>query len=242
MITVKSTEQHTGAVIEGDIRDMQALYDALHEVVGEEGDYESYTGARLRVLGVCYDIRHALMGNREISLVENGIDREMMKRLNVITSDHNLYFNVRVLWPELLFVQMALNEFVLLHTAKLTKKHYRGVMHKNAIWDTSIAAVRQFQATVLKGIESLVTPAVYTRITGYMVNDFTRCDRYTTQYVDVLNVEWIDTSPDKRLKLLSTMAKRLSDKGEAYKKLRVQVQASAKHFETTEQNISAPVD
>ncbi|MHA6482836.1 DUF6904 family protein [Paenibacillus sp. strain BS8-2] len=242
MITVKSSEQHTGVVIAGDYLDMQTLYDALHEVVGEEGEYGRYEGARLRVLGVCYDIRHSLMGDREVSLEENGIDREMMKRLNVITSEHNLYFNARVLWPELLFVQMALNDFILLHIAKLTKKHYRGALHKHAIWDASIAAIRQFQSAVMKEIANLVTPVVYTRMMGYMVHDYTCFDRYTTQYIDVLNIDWINMTPDQRLKSLSTMAKRLSEKGKAYQILHERVQAAAKQYNTTEHDISAPED
>lgn len=91
-------------------------------------------------------------------------------------------------------------------------------------------------------IASFVTPAVYSRMLGYMVRDYTWFDRYTTQYIDVLNVEWIDMVPDKRSKTLSTIAERISEKGEAYKKLRVQVRSSAEHYKTTESSISPTVD
>lgn len=36
------------------------------------------------MLGVCYDIRHALMGDREILFVDNGMDTEKMKRMGMI--------------------------------------------------------------------------------------------------------------------------------------------------------------
>lgn len=242
MITVKSSEHHTGIIVSGDYQDMNALYDALHVIVGDEEEYKAYESARLRVLGVCYDIRHSLMGDREVPLIENGMGREMKKRLNVITPDHNLYFITKVIWPEMLFVLMALNDFVKLHISKLTKKDYRGAMHKNAVWDPSIAAIRQFQSAIVREIAPLVTPPTYARMMNVMLSEFRGFNRYTSQYVDVLNVEWIVTAPDKRLKALSSVAKRIAEKGDAYQKLRAQVQASAAHFQTTEMNISSPVD
>ncbi len=47
---------------------------ALHAIVGSEEEHPTYDMARIRALGVCYDIRHALMGNREMEFVENGLD------------------------------------------------------------------------------------------------------------------------------------------------------------------------
>jgi len=55
----------------------------LHDIVGEEGEHLYYGGARLRILGVCYDLRHALMGDRDYEFVENGMDEE--KRLKNIS-------------------------------------------------------------------------------------------------------------------------------------------------------------
>src|SRR3954463_14508476 len=115
MIFLKTTPNYTGVTVFGDKMDFDALYDALHSLVGEEEEWSSYEEARLRVLGVCYDIRHTLMGNREIEFIENGLDPDMMKHLSIVTNNKNVYFAFNVLWPELLFVTMALNDFIKLY-------------------------------------------------------------------------------------------------------------------------------
>ena len=38
-----------------------------------------YESAMNRVMGVCYDLRHALMGDRDIEFVDNGMDYDKMK-------------------------------------------------------------------------------------------------------------------------------------------------------------------
>ncbi|MEW9674265.1 hypothetical protein [Ammoniphilus sp. 3BR4] len=87
MIFATNTPNSMGIAIYGDYMDFEELYEALHAIVGEEGEFPSYDTPRLRVLGVCYDIRHALMGDREIEFVDNGMDEEKKKRMGVITPD-----------------------------------------------------------------------------------------------------------------------------------------------------------
>lgn len=58
MIFVTTTPLNTGAAIYGDYKDFENLYEALHEVVGEEGEFAGHHGARIRILGVCYDLNH----------------------------------------------------------------------------------------------------------------------------------------------------------------------------------------
>ena len=62
------------------------------------------------------------MGDREIEFVDNGMDNEKKIRMSIITSDKNLYLKINVLWPEMLFVIMALNDFVQLYAKKKSKK------------------------------------------------------------------------------------------------------------------------
>jgi hypothetical protein len=112
MIYAENTPNNTGIAIYGDYLDFEKLYDALHVVVGDEGEFDTFEAARLRVLGVCYDIRHAMMGDREAEFVDNGMDEEKKRRMSVIAPDKNLYMKIYVLWPEMLFVTMALNDFV----------------------------------------------------------------------------------------------------------------------------------
>ena len=91
MLKVSATTNLAGVTISGDHSDLETLYDSLHEVVGDEGEYRGHAAARIRVLGVCYDIRHALMGDREILFVDNGMDTEKMKRMGTIEHLLNEY-------------------------------------------------------------------------------------------------------------------------------------------------------
>lgn len=59
MIYVTNTSNNAGVAIYGDCLDFDALYEALHIVVGDEDEYVRYKAARIRILGVCYDLRHA---------------------------------------------------------------------------------------------------------------------------------------------------------------------------------------
>lgn len=52
------------------------------------------------------------------------MDVNKKKLMSVIPCDKNVYLKINVLWPEILFVTMALNDFILLYARKKTKKNY----------------------------------------------------------------------------------------------------------------------
>jgi len=122
MIFVKNTPNNTGVAVYGDYRDFSGLYEALHDIVGNEEEFSDHEMSRLRVLGVCYDLRHAMMGDREYEFVDNGMDDNTKRKLSVLTPDKNIYLKINVLWPELLFVMMALNDFILLYAKKKARQ------------------------------------------------------------------------------------------------------------------------
>ncbi len=80
--------------------DFEHLYEALHQVAGEEEEYPNYSGSRIRILGICYDLRHALMGDRDIEFISNGPEQEDLMYQSVIVPDKNMYLKVDILWPE----------------------------------------------------------------------------------------------------------------------------------------------
>lgn len=218
MIYITNTPNNAGVAIHGDYLDFDELYEALHSIVGDEDEHLPYEAARIRVLGVCYDLRHALMGDREIELVDNGLDEDMMKRLSMIMPPKNLYLVINVLWPEMLFVIMALNDFVLLYQKKC----------KYPQWDKNTAAVRKFQAAVAECIKQVVSEATYKRIINMMIRSYTWFDGYTTQYLDLLNHRFLNMNKDKRLKNLSITVKRLIEKDQEYRAIRSQVFEAAR--------------
>lgn len=80
MISAKPTENLAGITIEGDHDDFYEIMESIYRMTGLEESYDDYYwSVKNRLLGVCYDIRHAFMGDRDIKLVDNGVHDEMMK-------------------------------------------------------------------------------------------------------------------------------------------------------------------
>jgi len=218
MVYVKNTPNNTGVAVYGDYMDFENFYEALHTVVGDEDEFVGFEAARTRVLGVCYDIRHALMGDREIEFVDNGMDEEKKRRMSVLASDKNVYLKIYVLWPEILFVTMALNDFIRLYARKKAKKSF------------------------MKCIKDTVADTSFRRMMNLINKDYTWFGGYTRQYLDILNCRFIDMHSEKRLKSIPTMAKRLAERGEEYNQIKSEVAAAARHYNTCEDNINPPVD
>jgi hypothetical protein len=229
LIYAENTPNNAGLTIYGDFMDFDELYKALHTVVGEEDEHVTYEGARLRVLGVCYDIRHAIMGDREIEFVDNGIDEDKMRRLSTISNGKNLYLAVNVLWPEILFVNMALNDFVQLYAKKQSKNNYDKLTDWRTIWDSNIAQVRLLQAAIAKCIKETISESSISRIMKLMVNDGTWfSDKYAEQYIDLLNCKFLEMDKEKRLKNITVMAKRIAEQDQEYRELKGQIVAAAR--------------
>ena len=164
MLTVTNTPNLAGLSVSGDYQDLDALYMALLVIVGDEDEYGNYEGARLRVLGLMYDIRHAFQGDREFEFVRNGMNEDKMKLLEMITPEKNLYYKCQVYYPESLFVTMAINDFVRLYAKKQAKSATFPLVDKRNLWDIHIATARLFQSLVLSCLKEAVTDASYKRI------------------------------------------------------------------------------
>lgn len=230
MIQVKNTRNDAGVTVCGDFHDFEALYDSLHTIVGDEWEWEAFEGGRLRVLGVCYDIRHAIMGDREVNFVENGLDPDKMRHLSIVANDKNIYLAFNVLWPEILFVTMVLNDFIRLYAKKQAKNNYHTFSDYRTVWDSSIANIRSFQAAIANCIKETIPEASVNRVLKLMNDDYTWSDHYVTQYLDELNCKFIEMNAEKRLKNISIMAKRLKEMGSEYQAVKEAVLAAARKY------------
>lgn len=74
MLQTKPTEHLAGITIQGDYKDFYELVESIYRITGLDDDQtEIYYGVKNRLLGICYDIRHAIMGDRDIVLEDNGM-------------------------------------------------------------------------------------------------------------------------------------------------------------------------
>ncbi|UZM99501.1 hypothetical protein OL548_04255 [Lysinibacillus sp. MHQ-1] len=103
MISIQSTEQLTGVQICGDFWDLDELTKAIYKVTGDANKYYDYQGPRLRILSVCYKLRHAILGEHQIEFVSNGLNKNTLIQHELIFPTKNIYFATDILWPEIIF-------------------------------------------------------------------------------------------------------------------------------------------
>lgn len=215
MITIKNTENLGGVTISGDINDLYNLVEAFYAVTIDEYSekHKRYIEMSTRVLGLCYDIRHAYQGDREVEFVDNNMDEDKMRFHSTITSKSNVYYKCNYLYPEMFFIMLALNELVELRIKDLTKTKYiyKEAMDKNVIWDDKIAVIRVFQGEFVKCVKEVLTEASFSRWLKVMNQEYLNIEEIVGQYLDMLNIKYINMNKEKRLKNLNSMAKRIAE-------------------------------
>ncbi|MBT2582740.1 hypothetical protein [Planococcus sp. ISL-109] len=216
MLSMKTTPNHTGVKISGDYFDLDELNQAIYKVIGKEGEYQGYEGSRLRILGISYEIRHAAQGDRNVDFVFNGLHEHTKKQHGFIAPDKNIYFSAEVLWPELLYAAYALRDFIWLYQGK----------QGNLLADIHAPAIAKFQALVLDCLQGHVPKEEYEAILEAFLKAPT-VNGYATQYVDLLNLKYIDMTRQQREKSLSAIAMKLAMQDPEYQAFRKQVIGAA---------------
>lgn len=211
MLSVKTTEKLTGVTISGTYWDLNALYDALTNVIGMDGNYPEYEACRLRVLGLCYDIRHAYQGDRNRGRIEYGDE----------------VFSFEYLWPEMIFIFAVLDEFNRLSEGDrcyLKQEGVEGLFYhpetKDALLERlpdDIAYVRFFQNIIKNAFQRTVDPKRYKKIMSDYENEYSYSyarmkryfNRFCPQWVDIQNVKYLKRVPEKRKSYLATISEKI---------------------------------
>lgn len=218
MLYVTNTPNNTGVSIHGDYMDFNEIYGALIKILGSKEDFPHYETVKIRVLAICYDLRHAMAGEREVEIVENGMDQSKMKRLSRITPDKNVYLVITTLWPEILFMQMALNDLIYLNNKKC----------KHPNWDRTTITVRKFQAAISECLRQTISETSYKRLINIMDKDYPTLEDYVIQYLDLLNSRFLSLNAEKRLKNIPIMARRIAEQAEVYQEVKTDVLNAAR--------------
>lgn len=217
MLTIQPTEMLTGFRISGDYWDIDSLLTAIYEVTGDENRYFDFQGARNRILHVCLELRKATKGERNIEFVTNGIHKGLEKEKEMLAPKKNVYFSVEILMPELIFTAIALNDFIRLHQEMIDP----------SMWNIHVATIRKFQATVAVALEELLEEEHYTVFLQMLHAKQPFYFRYATQYVDLLNIEYLHLSLEERKSHMSAYALRLLMEDDSYIALKEQLMTTA---------------
>lgn len=213
MLKAEHTPNMTGVLLTGDFEDFYELYEALHKIVGDVEASKGYYAPGLRVLGLCYDLRHAFMGNRNAGFKEHGLNAEQMQFLSLVGPKQNLYLSFETLWPEMLFIVFSLENFM---------EQYR-IREKVHLWDENIAAVRKLQATIALLVQETLTPNKFAMFKKWMQPQSGAYYNYYTQYIDFLNDKWIHMDVEKREKNFNIFARRIAEPSEEYIKQKQEI-------------------
>jgi len=239
MISAAATENLTGIILEGDYRDLSEMVDSIYRITGFDDDYDSpYWSVKNRLLGLCYDIRHAYQGDRSVKMVENGNNEGLMKVHSMIAPKENLYYSVEILFPEALFVALSAPELKYLsrqNYGSYARKRYLKtkdeflIVNKYAHYGRDLAMIDLLSGVILSALAEVIGDGEFEKVMNLRKHGYELLYKeYAAQYVDKCNIEYIKTPLEKRKDKLRNIAKRLIKKNDSYYKLYNDLQYSAK--------------
>lgn len=241
MIFAKPTEHLTGITLEGEFDDFYEIVDAIYRMTGDTECYDDpYLGVKNRLLGICYEIRHAYQGDRNVTLTENGVYKELMKQNSMILPQNNVHFSVEILFPEAVFVALSVSE---LYT--FGHKHYkfRGMKQdENSVFRAPCysdyvrdqALLDLLSATILQALADVIGGDELEKLLRYRTRSFDMDElflHYVTHYIDKCNIEYLKTAPEKRKDKLRNIAKRIVQKPASYQKMKRELEYAALEYD-----------
>ncbi|MFJ7828072.1 DUF6904 family protein [Psychrobacillus sp. NPDC096623] len=236
MLALKNTENLTGALISGDYWDLDELCTALHRLTGNESRYLDWQGARMRLLRIIHDLRMAYQGTKNVESVGNGLKKDTMKNHDFIASQHNIYYSTEILWPDLIFALVAINDFIHLH------KKYE---HATDL-DIHIVNVRKFQSLIAEGMKENMSEETYTSVIHYVLTSKAYVEEYAVQYIDLLNLSYIEMSRDQRIKTFDSIAHKIVIQSKDYNNFKSKILTELNKTKSTihdfQMNIEYPED
>lgn len=218
MISLENTPNNVGVNIIGDIYDFRTLLDSFRKLVGAEGEHIGYDQVRARFLRFCNEVESALKDEGQTVQRANGL-KEIEGHGNVMTAvqENNVYFQIPVLWTELLFISFVLNDLIEL-SAK-NNKHY---------WDLVPATARQFQGVVADHVEETIGENKFRLLKSSLTPNFIGYyQNYAAHYIDYLTTELLKNEIEQRPAYVSIIARRIAIKDNYYIQAKRKIERAA---------------
>lgn len=190
-----------------------------------------YDEVKMRLLGLCYDIRHAYMGDREVVLKDNVLNENLKEEMGIKNCEQNIYYSVNVLYPEVLFLVLAIpNMFICC-------KYYYGkrdehdqefkIFSSNSDYLKDKALLTLLSAVIFQSLEEVIGSDAFNKVYKLIENSREYYMHYVTQYVDYCNLEFIKTEIDKRKDKLINITKKFIKPSKEYKKMEKRIKEYA---------------
>jgi hypothetical protein len=213
MIKFRLTENLAGVAVSGDFNDFYDLVEAFHEIAIYEDDTKNsyYSDISTRVLGLCYDIRHAYQGDRSVLLEENGMDRDKMKWHGIITPESNVYYECKCIFPEMVFNMLAIDKLIEVKARNLSKNRYFELTDKKVLWNKSLSMLRLLQSQFVECVEEIHEPRNFSRWYNLVASRINSIEEISGGYIDLVNISYLKLDKDNRLKKLNIYTKRITE-------------------------------
>ena len=235
MVKAKATEKLTGITISGDFNDFYEIVESIYRMTGLEEDYgDRFWSVKNRLLGMCYDIRHAYMGDREIELVENGVCDDIIRYHSMIMPKTAVYYSANFLFPEAVFVALSISELcessLYLYGEKCKKiEGDDHIQYKFTDYIKDKAILGTLSAVILGALGHVIGDAELEKLIQFKHRQYGYIfAEYATQYVDKCNIDYLKTPLDKRKDKIKNITKRILQKPDAYKNMKRDLEYSAK--------------
>ena len=254
MLTVEMTPRLLGFKIAGDFDDLNELYDAVWALTVANEDFpddEHLHGdideqiMSTRLLALCYDIRHAYQGGRNIELKNSGLSEYGAKYHGIPMVEKNVVFSVEVVYPEAMYEALALNYLMSKRSSHLAG--YKALLGSDrwpseTLLDEPSAIVRAYLAKLLAAVKKRASAGRFSRICKYLASGYDMAAGIYGQWVDICNDDYAYMTEKQRAESLSTVVRDLAEayRHDQYREIKAQVDAYAKAHGVPRENVSVP--
>ncbi|TDW16466.1 hypothetical protein EDD63_12323 [Breznakia blatticola] len=231
MITVKPTKNLLGVTISGNYRDFSELVDAMHNITKFDDDSSDPNyGISLQVLAMCYDMRHAYQGDREINKVSEEVFGENMEIYNETT----IIYSFNIMFPQAIFYAFAAPKLakyakVLVTTKELEDKYARIYSYPMYLRDKGL--INYLSAKILEAVEEVIGFEATSKLIRSYERSAVSYKDYLALYVDKCNIEFEKTKVEKRPMKVRTIANRFIKFPDAYYEMYISYTKTAKKYD-----------
>jgi len=244
MLDVTMTPNLLGFRVAGDARELEALYDDIWSLAGSEEDHvgdPDVAAMRERLLALCYDLRHAVHGDRGFEVTKDEFPSRWDEE-GLPTSVDRATLSFEVLYPEAMYEVMAIGYLVRLRTHELSNgpggNSLRG-WADIAVWDSAACHARYYQSLVLKAVGQVATKGRYARIREHVTDAPPAIPAMYEQWLDILNEDHAMRSRKGRAENLSVAVRDMAQfhRSEQYWELKDKVDDFARERGTHRANV-----
>ena len=229
MINVEITKNLTGISIIGDYNALNELMDSIHHMCYDEFDDDNSPMYAInnRWLAIAYDVRHAYQGDRELELVDNGMDEDKMQYFNQETATENVYYSCNILFPEAVFVALSVSNLVTYGKRNYLSKeepYCEDLTYATYLKDK--AMLELLSSLILYALEDVIGEKDCKSIINARDKKAIYYN-FLHQYLDKCDIEYLKTPVNKRSSKIKNIAKRLVKFPESYYEYALQLTSYA---------------